>query len=514
MNYIRSSYILSRLSAMLRRKGALTLAFENSVTLRVLDAIVLAVPRAFGAIYRAAPDLWDGAYIIGLVRDLGSKPEILFSWFVFTLLIVPQSYLYSNYTFAFSLLLLFVFLVIFWVSVGFGRQRAADNPRLSLKNFGFWLTIYAIVIIIYVPVSYDIRTSLVKALPRYIICVIILYVCFASRWTMRGIRRVLNFCVFGVLVSALFGFYQRLAGHIQASSSSVDLSIFAGMPGRIYSFYENPNTYGFMLVLFLPLCLACFLAARNKYSRAFAGLTFLCGAVVLIMTYSRGPWLAFAVEIFIFTLLIYPRLVPYLAAAVVIALPLLPDMVFTRILTIFFGDSSLSSRAGVYDAALALFYSRPLGVGLGLEIPRQYIYAHNLYDTLRYPAYYQHAHNFLLQPLNETGIGGTLALFGSMFFCVKAPIATQIPRHGAVADSQEQISRHDAVADSQEQLFGAAADTRVNESKLIAVAGLCALVGILICGIVDYPISYPRVMLLMWLVFGITFVSSSAQTST
>ena len=55
-----------------------------------------------------------------------------------------------------------------------------------------------------------------------------------------------------VLVSSLYGVYQRIQG-VEVNVSYVDLDVNAGMPGRVQSYFDNPNTFAEVLILLLPL---------------------------------------------------------------------------------------------------------------------------------------------------------------------------------------------------------------------------------------------------------------------
>ena len=93
-----------------------------------------------------------------------------------------------------------------------------------------------------------------------------------------------------VLVSSLYGVYQRIQG-VEVNESYVDLEVNAGMPGRVESYFDNPNTFAEVLILLLPLVLALvfygvssFLPfGGNEMLRALcAGIGFVAGVLVAV----------------------------------------------------------------------------------------------------------------------------------------------------------------------------------------------------------------------------------------
>ena len=77
------------------------------------------------------------------------------------------------------------------------------------------------------------------------------------------LKKFLAFLYLAVLWTALSAIWQRLTG-VAANSSQTDLAANAGMPGRVYSTFENPNNYAEFLALLLPLALAYTTMLQNR----------------------------------------------------------------------------------------------------------------------------------------------------------------------------------------------------------------------------------------------------------
>ena len=109
-------------------------------------------------------------------------------------------------------------------------------------------------------------------------------------------------------------------------------------------------------------------------------------------------------------------------------------------------------------------------MGLGNDVVKIRIAEAGVYKA---QAVYVHAHNIYLQIADEMGIFGVIAFVGSMVSGIKSGIK-------AVARKR---------ADGEHRLI---------------ISGLVSgLAGVLLNGLVDYPWSYPRVMVIFWIVFAL-----------
>ena len=162
-----------------------------------------------------------------------------------------------------------------------------------------------------------------------------------------------------VLVSSLYGVYQRIQG-VEVNGSYVDLEVNAGMPGRVESYFDNPNTFAEVLILLLPLVLALILCSKRGISRVTACGVFAVGVLALGMTYSRASWVGMACAMVVLVFLWKPKLIPAFAVLCVVMVPFLPDTIWHQVLTIFNpADTSTASRIPLYQAALEVIGRLP-----------------------------------------------------------------------------------------------------------------------------------------------------------
>jgi O-antigen ligase len=222
------------------------------------------------------------------------------------------------------------------------------------------------------------------------------------------------------------GFYQRLTG-IEVNPKLVDmtLDLNKGMPGRVFAFYENPNAFGEVLLLLIPLSFALILCARSWYGKSLACLSTIMGCACLVMTYSRAGWVGLAVAALLFLFLWNKKLVPVVIVVALAGTLFLPETVSNRILSIFSSsDTSTNSRFPYYQAAWRFIKDQPLlGGGLGSDVVR---------DLIKRGEYFTgedefiHCHNIYLQIWCETGAIGLLTFLAGMFWTIRQGIRSVV----------------------------------------------------------------------------------------
>jgi len=229
-------------------------------------------------------------------------------------------------------------------------------------------------------------------------------------------RKSVDFFVLIFVVSAsltgLVGVYQVLTGY-ESSASYLDMELHAAIRFRVTSTFGNTNVYATFLLLTIPIVAAGVVFFKNAFLKfCAAGATALLLGN-LLLTYTRGAYVALPLAVIVFILLIEKRLL-ILLIAFIPALPfVLPQTVMNRLLSIVnFADSSTVFRMSIWQGSIRMARDFWLtGVGQGLEA----------YHTV-YPYYALaaagtlHSHNLFLQMLVENGIAGFL-LFIAIVAC-------------------------------------------------------------------------------------------------
>jgi len=243
--------------------------------------------------------------------------------------------------------------------------------------------------------------------------------------------------------ACLYGLFQQfvnlplLQGQIQADSERVLAELrmssrhigelMARATGRIFSTFLLSNSFAGFLALVTPGFVGYALdrlgAGERRGAFVVASALWLVAALAcLLLTYSKGGWVAFAVGGAAFCLMLgkdllrrHARLV---AAVVVGGVALFGLLLAVRVVPVqIFRDAlpSLDVRAGYWRASLDMARDHPLGgVGLGAwgtHYPRYR-------PLLAHPA--QDAHNDYLQVLAELGVPGLAAFLWLWAACLRS----------------------------------------------------------------------------------------------
>lgn len=451
-------------SALLRpicREGAVAGAWPESILCRLLSLLANLPGSLLHRLYLALQATFEDSFFARLAFAMGEETAIAQSWLIGLLWIIP----FSRWNNAYSFMGFFLLLALFYV----GSMRRRDF-RLDLKNLGFYPVLLFGAVFLGLVFSYAPSLSMRFFLYHVSAALCVLLTVSAVRCT-GDLKRLLAGGGTCVLVSSLYGVYQRIQG-VEVNRSYVDLTLALNqdMPGRVESFYDNPNTFAEVLILLLPLVLALVLCSRTLPGKLAAAAAFAVGTAALGMTYSRASWVGIACAMAVMVFLWRPRLIPFFAVFCILCIPFLPSTIWNRILTIaiFTSDASTANRIPLFQAALEVIRVRPIrGAGLGTAAPQAFITAFNLFHA-KFP--YVHSHNFYLELWIQTGLLGVVSFMAAMLWNIKN--AARAVRRCAPS-----------------------------AARTITCGAAAALCGIMVCGLADYPWHYPRVMCIFWFVF-------------
>ena len=451
-------------SAVLRplcREGAVARAWEGSLLCRLLTLFVNLPGRLLRKLYEALPLTFEDSFFARLAFSMGHETAVAQSWLIMLLWIIP----FTHWNNAYSLMGFALLLALFYA----GSMGRADF-RLDMAAVGFYPVVLFGAAFLGAACSYAPSLSLRYLFYHVSAALCVLVTVSAVRHT-GDLKRLLSGGAVCVLVSSLYGVYQRIQG-VEVNRSYVDLKVNAGMPGRVESFFDNANTFCEVLLLLLPLVAALILCTKHLYGKLLAGGILAVGVAAAGMTYSRASWVGLACAMAVFVFLWRPKLIPLCAALCVLCIPLLPTTIWNRILTIGnLSDSSTLNRIPTLLAALEMIRSRPLRgiIGLGAIVPKTYAADWNLYHA-NFP--YVHSHNFYLEVWLQTGLLGLVSFVGAMLWNIKR--AAHTVRH-----------------------------CEPSAARTITCAAASALCGSMVCGLADYLWHYPRVMVIFWFVFAV-----------
>ncbi len=351
----------------------------------------------------------------------------------------------------------------------------AENrrPALSFRALGLPVLCFALASVVGVGIAANLGEA-VRVFTFFVSAFILGLVVAVSVSDQEKLKKLLSFFYLAMLITAAVAFYQRVMG-VEVDASLTDLELNEGMPGRVYSTFENPNNYAEYIVLLLPMALAyCTMLSRRKL-RLGAILLLILPVGALLMTYSRSGWVSFALAVMVFVFFYDKRLLLPLLALCIMAIPLLPETIYNRILTIgTTADSSNMYRVYIWDSALQMLRHHGIaGLGLGPANFRAVYLAYAHAEALPAP----HSHMLALEIWLEMGLLGILSFLAYYLSTLRNAIASF-----------------------------KAADKSV---RIVLIAGVSALVGVAFQATAEYIWYYPRVMFSFFLLMGLLTASTN-----
>lgn len=248
---------------------------------------------------------------------------------------------------------------------------------------------------------------------RYAAYVLLVYVVATVTTRPLGRRLLLWVITLSGSVTVAQGLVQYVRPTAQIGIQGLEPTVAT----RVFSTFDNPNFYAEFLVLLFAATLALVFVERRFFRYVAAGLL-VVQAMALLLTYTRGSWLALAVGLLVAVLMIDTKLLlPFLAGGAAL-IPIVPGAL-ARVLSIFSLEGTASYRMSLWRVAGAALKDSPLvGYGLG----RWY----DVFATtaLRHPelgigvAYYG-AHQSYFQLTAEVGVIGGIAFVAMVFLACR-----------------------------------------------------------------------------------------------
>jgi O-antigen ligase len=189
---------------------------------------------------------------------------------------------------------------------------------------------------------------------------------------------------------------------------------------RVGGTIGHPNSAANFLELLLPLCLGMFLASTQRWRKLLAMAAFSTGSLALILTFSRGGWLAGVASLGFFCICAWHRgwlsLRLPLALGICLLIAAIPFSVAISDSVTGKDRATAEGRFAMIELARHIIADSPvLGVGANN-------YAVVMGDYIRHPeftgAWLHVVHNRYLLVWSETGVLGLIALVGFLISTV------------------------------------------------------------------------------------------------
>ena len=354
----------SRILRPLCREGIVARSWKDSFLCRMLSALVNLPGTLLHAWYKAWNLTFEDSFFARLAFDMGDSASIAQFWCIAALWCIPYERWNNAYSFMTGVLLLLLFYA--------GAMRT--GRRLDVARIGFYPALMLAAVTLAVTFSYAPGLS-ARFLIYHVSAALLVVITVSAVRNGEDLKRLCAGAAVCVGATGAYGIVQRIQG-VKVNPSYVDLKVNAGMPGRVFSIFDNPNTFAQVLLLLLPLVLALFLTAKHWQWKTICAGIFCVGGMAMAMTYSRASWVGLAVAMAVFVFLWKPKLIPAFILLCVLAVPFLPTTVLNRIHTItntavvrLSKDDKLVEKIGSGDGPLdAAFNSIEKIVGKKLHL--------------------------------------------------------------------------------------------------------------------------------------------------
>ena len=428
-----------------------------------IDAVIRWLTELSGKLFGWVVEPICGSH---LVASACRMPRFNLGWLygiVFVIIyLVPGERWNNLYALALSCLVFLAMLLDAW-----SRRETAFRAR----ELGLGLLVFLLALCLSLCFAWD-RVGAVRVFLFYGTGMLFCFSLIGTVTNRGRLMAILGFVYLALLLTGVYAVFQRLQG-VEVSASLTDLKLNAGMPGRVYSTMENPNNYAEFIVLTFPVSLVFCMGIVDRRWKTLCLASLVVPVAALLMTYSRSGWVSFALAAVVFLALWDKRLLPLVVVAAVAALPLLPQSVFNRILTIgSTADSSNMYRIYIWTSVLQMLGTYGLtGIGLG---PGNFIPLYAGYSVSQASVAY-HSHMLYLEVWLEMGLLGIVS-FLFMYL-------------GIIRRAVKALAKADPMV------------------RYVLIAAISSLVGVSFVGAAEYIWFYPRILFAFFILMGVTLAA-------
>lgn len=444
----------------IKKDGYLVLIWDKSRFSRFINWFFNLIPNFLGMLNARFEKAFEGSRFFRLVRFLARNVPILTALFLAYAIVVPHDYWENLYSSIAVLVLFCLFLI---------DAMTDKKVRFAVKAIDVFMFIFMLMAVLAQMFSVYPSLSL-RFFVFYMTDFMLMLLLVSSIKTREQLATVLEIILVGAALCGLYGLYQQITG-VPVIVSQVDLLLNEGMPGRVFSSFDNANNFAQFIIMLIPLFLAVVLNAKGWQKKLLFGIAAIPLFISLLATYSRSGYVGFVVMALVFIFLVKRSLIPLFLFLGLAAYPFLPETIIRRISTITnFQDTSITTRFDIFKTMLPVvrdfWYT---GIGLGSDAVKTITGNYEIYTKVVPP----HSHDLYLQIWLETGIVGLISFLGFMLRVIKKSLRA---------------------------VFSKNADPYCRN---VLIAGLSGLLGVLAIALVEYIWYYPRIMLVFWMLIGI-----------
>lgn len=439
------------------REESFQVATKNS---RIQSNLLLMAGMALGVLTLALSPLW---ILFGIIAAVGialifASPEI---GLILALFFCPFFSFLENPAFSLGILILVV-LSSYLLKIIRGKRI------LKMELLDFFVLLFGVILYFSGAITAGGKTGFYETLLSCeLLCGYFLVVNLMR--TEKWLKRCVAVWVTSGTIVAVFGILQYVFG-MTATGSWLDISYFSDIRGRTTSVFDNPNVLAFYLILILPFSLLAWVRAEGRKPKIISAFSIVSILLCLVLTWSRGAWLAAIFCLLLFALIRSKKTIRFLFF-LCLFLPflsfILPQSVTKRFMSIGdLSDSSTMYRVYTWKGTLRVIKEYFVGgIGYGTTAYRE-IYPQYAYAGIEAA---EHSHNLFLQILLGMGIGGLLIFLAILLF--SAQMNFEYLKKSADADNKLRVS-----------------------------AAMCAIFSFMLMGLFDFTWYNYRVFFLFWCV--------------
>lgn len=394
--------------------------YNNTLNYSALYKFLAKIDEKMSSFYKKLNNIYKKS----LIHDICNKFNTVFhesiiykgfikltgvNYFGFIFVLVVVSYIFVDYiirkipglsSFANYWDEFYFLFMIFYIAMR--RMNSNGTIKYNFTPFGFVLAVYfslGIIHLLVVQPNTKIAIEGFRAMFQHVLW----YYIFAQFFTNESVvKTTTKFISHGGFLLGLHALYQyvfkvKMPGNWIDSSESIKV--------RAFSIVGSPNILGVIFVLIIPVCISLYFIEKNKKFKALYFIESVTMLLGLLLTYSRGAWIAFALAMFIYIVFTNVRvLTPFVILGSLFIVS--GNSLSTRLLYMLTPEYMFKSAAGgrIYRWAVGVRVwskSKFWGVGLG-----RFGGAVAINNDLA-PFYLD---NYYLKTLVETGYYGIFAI--------------------------------------------------------------------------------------------------------
>ncbi len=305
-------------------------------------------------------------------------------------------------------LLLLCLLWLAWDRMRAPRPLAVRANPLDAAVFGF--AGIGLALMFTVSPFFSIAVSGYRATVQYMLWF------FVAVRLLRGERdfmTVYYLMVAAAFLIALHGIYQYIVA-VPIPSNWTDQAE-QSVRTRVFSIFGSPNIMADFMVMFAPMAAGLAYRARRARAKAVWWFVTFCMCFGCLFTMSRAGWMAMAVAIIVFAILVDRRLLALmiLAGLFSLTLPFVSSRIGYLLTPEFVASTNNGGRGSRWALAIGYWKTNPFfGFGLGMfggAVAMQ----HKIYSAVSY----FYVDNYYLKILVEMGVAG-LICFVLLLLCL------------------------------------------------------------------------------------------------